>query len=336
MTFFGAHSFVAGGGGVQPGIIKTARTAPLGVLGYANAASYTGSSDANHIDGYVAKSGTSAFVFPVGNGSKIRTVGISAPSATATFKAAYWFSNPNTAALPAGGPFFVTNLGTGVTAVSTKEYWDLDGPSAVNVTLTWDAASDLSTLTAATIANLAIVGYNTAKSKWEKLGTATTTTGTLAATGTITANGVIPDNYSAFTFGSAVVAAVPDLTVIVENTLDLLAIGASSDITVYIENIKANATASAVTVAISKPTGSSGLVLAIGASPDWTIAESTNQFTLTLVGNIAGLGTKLFTANLSRSSGNRGTYNFSPVITNNSGGETNNLNNRASVVFTKN
>lgn len=140
MTFFGAHSFLSGGAGTQPGIIKTIRTAPVGVLGYGPTATYTGADNANHVDGYVAKQGTSAFIFPIGNGTKLRTAGISAPASSATFKAAYWFENPNSATLPAGAPFPVANLGTGMTGVSNVEYWDVDGPSAVDLTLTWDAA----------------------------------------------------------------------------------------------------------------------------------------------------------------------------------------------------
>lgn len=332
MTFFGAHTFMSGTG-TQKGIIKTIRTAPFGVLAYGPVATYTGATNTTHVDGYVGKYGTTAFTFPIGNGTKLRTASISAPT-SGDFKAAYWFESPNTATLPAGAPFPTANVGTGVSGVSNVEYWDVDGPSTVNLTLTWDAASDLNTLTAATIANLVIVGYNTANSRWESLGNGGGTTGTLAASGSIRANGVVPNTYSAFTFGVAI--PVPDLTPTIESSSTILAAGASSSITVYIENIKPVETSSGVTVTITKPSAASGLTLTVTPSANWSITQTTTAYTLTLVGSIEGFGLREFAATLSRATGNAGTYNFTPVIANNSGGEINNINNRASVVITKN
>ncbi|SDE61007.1 Por secretion system C-terminal sorting domain-containing protein [Dyadobacter soli] len=203
MTVFGTHTFLAGGAGIQPGIINAERAVSPGILGFGPGASYTGQDDANHVNGYVSKNGTSAFVFPVGNGTKLRTIAISAPASSGVYKAAYFSGSPSSATLPAGAPFPVTNLASsGVTGVSQVEYWDLDGPGPVDVTLTWDAASGANALATSNIVNLIVVGYNTSTSKWEALGNAGGTTGTLATTGTITATGVTPDNYSAFALGA--------------------------------------------------------------------------------------------------------------------------------------
>jgi len=334
-TLFGAHTFVAGGTGAQPGIVKTMRDAPIGIVAFGATATHSGASDAGHIDGYAAKYGTAAFTFPIGNGIKLRPVSISAPT-SGVFQAAYWFTNPNVALLPAGAPFPTApaNLGTDVLAVSNVEYWDVNGPSAINLTLTWDAASNLGLLPAATISKIVVVGYNTTTSKWENLGRAGGATGTLAATGTVTANGVIPDNYAAFTFGLANIGT-PDLTPTIETTADILAVNAFSDITVYIENIKPFATAAPVVINISKPTATSGLSLVINSSPDWVITQTSSSYTVTLAGTIPANDLKIFTAKVTRTGGSGGTYNFSPVIQNNSGGEENNLNNRASVIITK-
>ncbi len=208
MTVFGAHTFLTGGAGIQPGIIKTIRAASPGVLGFASGATYTGQNDANHVDGYVSKAGNSAFIFPVGDGTKLRTIGISAPAAAGVYKAAYWSESAGAATLPAGAPFPLTNRSSGVTGVSALEYWDLDGPGPVDITLNWDAASNLNALASSNIVNLLVVGYNTATSQWESLGKAGGTTGTLATSGTITATGVTPDNYSAFTFGANIALPV--------------------------------------------------------------------------------------------------------------------------------
>lgn len=208
MTVFGAHTFLTGGAGIQPGIIKTIRTTSPGILGFGPGATYTGQNDANHVDGYVSKAGTNAFVFPVGDGAKLRTIGISAPAASGVYKAAYWSESAGAATLPAGAPFPLTSRVADVTGVSAVEYWDLDGPGPVSVTLTWDAASNLDALASSSMVNLLIVGYNPTTTKWESLGKAGGTTGTLAGTGSITATGVTPDKYSAITFGANVALPV--------------------------------------------------------------------------------------------------------------------------------
>jgi hypothetical protein len=282
MTFFGAHTFVSAGTGTQPGIIKTIRTAPIGIVNYSTSASHTASSNTSHVDGYVGKYGTTAFTFPVGNGTKLRPVSISAPS-SGDFKAAYWFSNPNTSTLPAGAPFLVANLGSGVAAVSNLEYWDVDGPSAINLTLSWDAASALSSLVEGVATNLVIVGYNTSTNKWENVGNAGGTTGTLTTTGTVTANGIIPNNYSAFTFGAARLITTPDLrpyTVI--TNVDFNPTDVSRPFTARIRNVRSETIASdPVIVRIYKPTPGSVLTLSGVAATDWTIVNSGTYYTLT-------------------------------------------------------
>jgi hypothetical protein len=208
MTVFGAHTFLTGGAGIQPGIVKANRATSPGILGFGTSASYSGQDDANHVDGYVSKDGTSAFVFPVGDGTKLRTIGISAPASSGVYKAAYWSESAGTATLPAGAPFPLTSKKSDVTGVSAVEYWDLDGSGPVNITLTWDAASNLNALASSNMVNLIIVGYNPATTQWESLGKAGGTTGALATTGSITATGVVPNNYSAFTFGANIALPV--------------------------------------------------------------------------------------------------------------------------------
>lgn len=341
MTFFGAHTFVAGGAGTQPGIIKTIRTAPFGIVSYAAGADHSGATDANHVDGYVGKYGTTAFTFPVGNGTKLRPVSISAP-ASGDFKAAYWFSNPNAASLPAGAPFLVANLGTGVTAVSNVEYWDVDGPSAINLTLSWDAASALSTLAGGVIANLVIVGYNTSTSKWETLGNAGGTTGSLATAGAVTANGVLPGNYAAFTFGSAGLASTPDLRpyTIITN-VDFNATDVSRPFTARIRNVRTGTTASdPVTVRIYKPTPGSVLTLSGAAATDWALVNSGTYYTLTTNVDIPSspLGYAI-TANITIPAATAaGTYPLRVFIPDLSGGEVlaDNINNNLIVQLYKN
>lgn len=334
MTLFGNHTFVTGGNGTQNGIIKTIRTAPFGIVSYSIVASHTAATNTSHVDGYVGKYGTTAFTFPIGNGTKLRPVSISAP-ASGDFKAAYWFSNPNAATLPAGAPFLVANRGTGISAVSNIEYWDVDGPSAVNLTLSWDAASALTALTGGVIANLVVVGYNPTTSKWENLGRAGGTTGTLATIGTITANGVTPNTYSAFTFGAAV-ATTPDLrpliTMAQRNFIKSTVM--SRPLTIRVANIGATGTTAAGVVNVYLSAGLNFTVTLSGTS-NWTLAndgggEYTLTSTVSIPRTIPASTSDIPLILTAKSTVTKGNYNLSVIIEDNSGGETNNTNNGVS------
>lgn len=194
------------------GYLVTPRNDPNSNVYFTTGSASAGQSDASHVNGYAEKQGTTAFTFPIGDGTTLRPAGISAPSGSTNFQAAYFKGNPGSATLPTGAPFATANLGTGVGAVSTVEYWDINGSSATNITLTWNAASNLNTLTGGDATKLTVVGYNPATSKWEDLGKAGGTTGTVSTTGTVTANAVTPNTFSAFTFGTSAAAVAPDLS----------------------------------------------------------------------------------------------------------------------------
>jgi len=213
MTFFGSHNFLTGGSGAQPGIIGTVRTAPYGVLNFAStAASYTGADNANYIDGYISRSGTASFIFPVGNNGHYGPFAATADGTTG----AYFHADPNSAIipnpaggnyppLPAGAPFSTSSKGSGVTTVSPVEYWDIDGSGSTNFTLTWNAASAVGTLTGNSLSQLTIVGWD--GSKWVNIPSAVDATSVLGGsssltTGSITTNASItPDTYTAYTLG---------------------------------------------------------------------------------------------------------------------------------------
>ncbi|MCY7357666.1 MAG: hypothetical protein LH609_09375, partial [Rudanella sp.] len=192
---------------LNSGYVITPRQSPPANIAWQAGAAHAQTANASHVNGYAEYGGTSAFTFPIGNGITYRPAGISAPS-SGTFSAAYFSTNPSSGTLPTGAPFSTASLGTGVTGVSPVEYWDINGPSAVNLTLSWDANSNLNTLTGSTLANLAIVGWD--GSQWVTLGG--TATGTLSGTGTITSTTpVTPNTYTAYTFGSVSSCATPTL-----------------------------------------------------------------------------------------------------------------------------
>lgn len=76
----GANVFTAAD--FQNGITTTDRAnTAAGALRFQNGATYTGgTSDGQHVNGYVGKAGNAVFVFPVGSGTDVRTLSISAPS----------------------------------------------------------------------------------------------------------------------------------------------------------------------------------------------------------------------------------------------------------------
>jgi hypothetical protein len=231
MTFFGNHDFVTGGSGTQPGMILTERaTKSISYLNFSgNNLTSTGASDAYYVDGYVRKYGTGQFVFPVGDNGNY---GPFAASADGT-SGAYFRANPATAitsnlftgtnypALPAGAPFPIglLNRGLGIKTVTNVEYWDIDGSNATPITLTWDAASNVNTLTGGQLAVLTIVGWD--GTKWVRIasapdansilggGTSTTTNGSITTT-----TSIVPNNYKAYTLAALGADVSPRISVV--------------------------------------------------------------------------------------------------------------------------
>jgi hypothetical protein len=68
----------------------TDRLATPGYFSATNGALYSNASDVNNIDGYVKKYGNQAFTFPVGTGTDLRTLAISAPAAITDAYATAW------------------------------------------------------------------------------------------------------------------------------------------------------------------------------------------------------------------------------------------------------
>ena len=89
------HSFLTGSSGASLGIIITDRTlSPSGFLSFVGTnASWSGASNATHVDGYVKYYTTAAFTFPIGNGGSYRPAGISTSSFAAPTDATYLSTN---------------------------------------------------------------------------------------------------------------------------------------------------------------------------------------------------------------------------------------------------
>ncbi|GGH25015.1 hypothetical protein GCM10007423_08920 [Dyadobacter endophyticus] len=144
------------------GITTTVRTMhTTGSLRFSDGATYTGgSSDAQHVNGYVTKVGNDAFVFPVGSGTDLRTLSISAPAAAATISTAWFAGSPDAVTDPSdGGTHSRTAIADPVKAVSEAGFWDWLNPAGSddNITVTV-SIPDLSNF--ALTENLRLVGWN--------------------------------------------------------------------------------------------------------------------------------------------------------------------------------
>ncbi len=368
MTFFANHDFATPAGGTQPGVILTEReTATMSYLNYfGDNLTATGVTDASYVDGYVRKYGAGQFVFPTGDNGN---AGQFAASADGT-SGAYFHGDPSTAitsnlftgsayptALPAGGPFATTSKATTLGAVSNIEYWDIDGATATKISLTWDAASAISTLTGGDASKLTIVGWNPTLSQWVKIPStldATSVLGTpsnINTTGSITTNAnIVPNTYTAYTFGSL----VPDLTPTSEfDDLNFTA-GQTRDFNINIFEILNVATnSSTVSFRLTRLTGWDitvpGLTLTatdqsgvagssnvnggtVHENDRWLFKQNSGFITITLKpGNIitgGGLATLGFVATRKAGTITGTTQNITATITGGSGGEVDITNNR--------
>ena len=163
-----------------------------------NGADWTNTSDLSYVDGFVSKTGNSAFTFPVGDGGYYRPVSISAPSTTADcFAARYVYGDPNNAG------YTRTLRDNSALQVSDKEYWVLNrtaGSSDVQLTLSWDATKTSASVPS-DLHKIRIVRWN--GSKWITEGNVSTT-GNFTS-GTVTANAT---GYGVFTLASYSVTSV--------------------------------------------------------------------------------------------------------------------------------
>ena len=201
------------------GRIVVTNNGQLVVANAVTAAGITGASDTGHVVSTLVKNGTQAFNFPVGDGTRLGLVGISAPGNVGdAVSASFVYMNPLVA--------FGSTLGATVAEVSTNQYWRLQGVGnieaatvssspSVNVTLYWSATNILPS--SINFQNVIVTGWN--GSQWVNLGK-TNLTGNQTAGSITTAAPVNINAYMAFALGrSSASAANSTLTVTTNNQL---------------------------------------------------------------------------------------------------------------------
>jgi hypothetical protein len=151
----------------------TARTAIPGYFSWTiGSGNYTNTDDNHHVNGYVKKYGPEPFVFPVGSGTDLRTLSISAPSDPSDVYAVAWISgDPTSTVDPTNGNALhpVTAVTGQVLAVSTVGQWDWQAIRGTGEGLTITVSMPL--LSGGDFSDervLRLVGWN--GTAWENLG----------------------------------------------------------------------------------------------------------------------------------------------------------------------
>lgn len=215
----GTHYLLKNKTGSLPGIIGTERTSTngVGVLSFMGTASHVQASDTTHVDGYVRSYLSSAFVFPIGDNGKYRPIAITSASTTQPVDAAYFGVNPSSAVtssikggnepvLPSTGPFSISAHGSGLSAVSNVEYWEINGEGTTKITLTWNTNSGINTLLGADLNRLTIVGWD--GTQWVSIASTVDATALLGGSSTLsagsitTSSSVVPNAYHIYSLAA--------------------------------------------------------------------------------------------------------------------------------------
>lgn len=190
---------------------STDRTATPGYFScFYPAAFLNGASDAANINGYVKKYGNQAFSFPVGTGSDLRTLAMSAPtSATDIYAAAWILGNPTTTADPtnANALHDTAAVTAPIKRVMPIGQWDWQSISGSGAGLTITASMpNLSGF--APKGHLRLVGWQNSTGKWIDLSAAANATGNVENS---TISGIMQAGIDAISIGSKE-NGFPDLT----------------------------------------------------------------------------------------------------------------------------
>ena len=201
--------------------IFTKRDSPIGIVNFGAAVTSGVLGDGKFIDGYIKKSGSEPFIFPVGDNGALRPFSVGSDQAIG----AYYGVNPAVAVtsnpaggdygvLPEGGPFSTSSMGEGLAAISTSEYWDINGTSPSRITLSWNSSSAVNALvTDRGLSKLTIAGWD--GTKWVNLPANVDATSLFGQPSTETSGSlttildVVPNTYNVYTLAALRDGALP-------------------------------------------------------------------------------------------------------------------------------
>ncbi|MDM9632737.1 gliding motility-associated C-terminal domain-containing protein [Robiginitalea aurantiaca] len=155
-----------------------------------------GEANRSKVNGYVTVINQSSMVFPVGDAAEYRPLTLEG-AVFPIAKCAYFRENPNA---PSAFPPFRTDLKPlSIAAISTTEFWRLEGSSTGQVTLSWNPNSNLGNI-ATSVGEVTLMGWRKATQRWESLGTQSVVGDLLS--GFAISEPLTPDAYEILTFGS--------------------------------------------------------------------------------------------------------------------------------------
>ena len=168
-------------------------------LNFLDTATSNGSGDISKVDGYAGISNQQNFTFPVGDELQLRQLVLNSEATNIFARCSYFFEDPNNpSTFPAG---FDTSTKVGsLGAISTAEFWRLEGNVPSTIQITWNARSAIDALVT-DITRLGIVGWRKSSNQWVNIGS-NGAVGDLAQ-GFISSASFIPDDYEVITFGDS-------------------------------------------------------------------------------------------------------------------------------------
>jgi hypothetical protein len=175
-VYLGSGTFIFGSGATTT---TTRSVNNYGKLQFQSGVTTTGATNTSLLNGYGTAIGATPFTFPIGQSGVYAPAQV-APSATGTINAAYYRGAPST---------IDADLDATVSAISTLEYWNINGTVPAKVKLTWRSDSGLTSIGVAnSTANLTIVGYDGIK--WVKIASTVDATSLLGGSSTITTGSI--------------------------------------------------------------------------------------------------------------------------------------------------
>jgi hypothetical protein len=188
-----ADAFIANGLTFTSGIIDNRALGVAAPLGFLSTATSPTASATSYVNGYVSKTGTTAFTFPIGDlstapGNRYHPLSMGTASGSTTVTAAYIAG-----ATPNNG-----SLNPAILAVDPSAYWDFSSSNSASSTITITARDETGVFPAGS--NLFVAGFRISTGKWENVtGSFTPITG---ANQVLSSNIINMSFYSGFTVGA--------------------------------------------------------------------------------------------------------------------------------------
>ena len=158
---------------------------------------YTGESAFSKVDGFASFRNKEEFTFPVGDAERLRPLTVESMAINPQATCGYFPENPG-APLSVYAAYDTNNKSKPGLQISSKEFWYLGAALPAQVTLSWDALSEVRELSGS-LEGLRVVGWNKATRQWEDLGN--TKSGGDFSGGTVRSDFFNPGEYEVLTLG---------------------------------------------------------------------------------------------------------------------------------------